>query len=61
MLISIQCVCFYGLTGMRGDWGFVFECPIRTQVLRGPLKLCQVCGSTSCGGSRDFYAQIWAL
>ena len=24
------------------------------------LKLCEECGSTSCGGSRDFYAQIWA-
>ena len=36
--------------GKRGDWGFVFECPICTQVLRGPLKLCQVCGSTSWVG-----------
>ena len=26
---------------------------------RGPFKLCQVCGSTSCGGSRDFFGQIW--
>ena len=40
--------------GMRGDWGFVFECLTCTQVLRGPLKLCQVCGSTSCVGHVTF-------
>ena len=55
------CVFFYGLPGNARDWGFVFERPIRTQVLRGPSKLCQVCGSISCGGSRDFYAHIWEL
>ena len=55
------CVFFYGLPGNARGLGLWFECPIRTQVLRGPLKLCQVCGSTSCGGSRDFYAQIWEL
>ena len=60
MWTSIQCV-FMDFREMRGDWGFVFERPLRTQVLRGPLKLCQVCGSTSWVGSRDFYAHIWEL
>ena len=52
MWTLIQCVCFFFMDfrGKRGDWGFVFECPICTQVLRGPLKLCQVCGSTSWVG-----------
>ena len=47
-----MCVFFFFMDfrGKRGDWGFVFECPICTQVLRGPLKLCQVCGSTSWVG-----------
>ena len=60
MLSSIECV-FMDFRGMRGDWGFVFECPTCTQVLRGPFKLCQVCGSIFWVGSRDFYAHIWEL
>ena len=55
-----MCV-FYGLPGECEGTGAYFERPIRIQVLRGPFKLCQVCGSTSWVGSRDFYAHIWEL
>ena len=52
-----MCVFLFDFRECEGI-GALFECLIRTQVLRGPLKLCQECGWV---GSRDFYAQIWEL
>ena len=56
-----MCVFFMDWRGCEGIGVELRMRPICTQVLRGPLKLCQVCGSTSWVGSRDFYAQIWEL
>ena len=52
-----MCVFLFDFRECEGT-GALFECLIRTQVLRGPLTLCQECGWV---GSRDFYAQIWEL
>ena len=54
-------MCFYWLPGNARGLGPWIECSVCTQVPRGPSKLCQVCGSTSWVGSRDFYAHIWEL
>ena len=37
-------------------WAELRMRPACTQALRGPSKLCE-----ACVGSRDLYAQIWAL
>ena len=55
MLTSIECVLL-----TSGDWGLFWASPSYPGSTRS-LKLCQVCGSTSWVGSRDFYAHIWEL
>ena len=60
MWISIQCV-FHGLSGMRGDWGWIVYASHLSPGFARSIKLCQECSVLFLMGSRDFDAQIWAL